>query len=81
MIEVRGPNVFSGYWRPPDKTREEFHADGFFKTGDLGEWDERGYLRIIGRAKDLVISGGFNVYPKEIELALDRVPGVAESAS
>lgn len=80
MIEVRGPNVFAGYWRQPDKTRQEFREDGFFKTGDLGEWGADGYLRINGRDKDLIISGGFNVYPKEIELILDAIPGVEESA-
>jgi malonyl-CoA/methylmalonyl-CoA synthetase len=80
MIEVRGPNVFSGYWRMPEKTASEFRADGFFITGDLGEFDRDGYLRIVGRAKDLIISGGFNVYPKEIELAIDELEGVRESA-
>ncbi len=80
MIEVRGPNVFAGYWRNPGKTREEFRADGFFITGDLGRFDSRGYLRIVGRGKDLIISGGFNVYPKEVEEELDALPGVLESA-
>ncbi|MGA8708446.1 MAG: malonyl-CoA synthase [Steroidobacteraceae bacterium] len=80
MIEVKGPNVFSGYWKQPEKTRAEFRADGFFMTGDLGQMDARGYVYIVGRAKDLVISGGYNVYPKEIEVELDRLPGVAESA-
>jgi malonyl-CoA/methylmalonyl-CoA synthetase len=80
VIEVRGPNVFRGYWRQPEKTREEFLPDGFFRTGDVGEIDSRGYVSIVGRAKDLVISGGFNVYPKEIEIVLDAVPGVKESA-
>ena len=79
-IEVKGPNVFSGYWRRPDKTRDEFTADGFFRTGDVGEILENGYLRIIGRAKDLIITGGLNVYPKEIEEKIDALPGVAESA-
>ncbi|MGF1529216.1 MAG: malonyl-CoA synthase, partial [Candidatus Competibacterales bacterium] len=79
-IEIRGPNVFQGYWRLPDKTREEFRDDGFFISGDLGHYDQRGYLYIVGRAKDLVISGGFNVYPKEVELAIDELPGVVESA-
>jgi len=79
-IEVRGPNVFAGYWRLPDKTREEFTADGWFRTGDVGRFDADGYLHIVGRAKDLVISGGFNVYPAEVERALDELPGVAESA-
>ncbi len=80
MIEVRGPNVFKGYWRMPEKTRAEFRSDGFFITGDLGKIDERGYVHIIGRGKDLVISGGFNVYPKEIETEIDSIPGVIESA-
>jgi malonyl-CoA/methylmalonyl-CoA synthetase len=80
MIEVRGPNVFKGYWRMPEKTAAEFRPDGFFITGDLGQYDEDGYLRIVGRAKDLIISGGFNVYPKEIELAIDELDGVKESA-
>jgi malonyl-CoA/methylmalonyl-CoA synthetase len=80
MIEVRGPNVFKGYWQMPDKTREELREDGFFITGDLGMRDGDGYIHIVGRAKDLVISGGFNVYPKEVELLLDEVQGVAESA-
>jgi malonyl-CoA/methylmalonyl-CoA synthetase len=79
-IEVKGPNVFRGYWRMPDKTREEFTADGYFRTGDLGEWLPNGYLKIVGRAKDLIISGGLNVYPKEIEERIDALPGVAESA-
>jgi malonyl-CoA/methylmalonyl-CoA synthetase len=80
VIEVRGPNVFKGYWRMPDKTRAEFRADGFFITGDVGHIDERGYVYISGRAKDLIISGGFNVYPKEIEEQIDQIDGVAESA-
>lgn len=80
MIEVRGPNVFKGYWRMPEKTAEEFRADGFFITGDLGYTDERGYVHIAGRAKDLIISGGFNIYPAEVENALDALPEVAESA-
>lgn len=80
VLEVRGPNVFKGYWRMPDKTREEFRPDGFFITGDLGLVDERGYVHIVGRGKDLIISGGFNVYPKEVELAIDAIPGVRESA-
>ncbi|MEM0946328.1 MAG: malonyl-CoA synthase [Pseudomonadota bacterium] len=79
-IEVRGPNVFKGYWKMPEKTREEFREDGFFVTGDLGAFDETGYLSIVGRAKDLVISGGYNIYPKEIELVLDTMPDVLESA-
>ena len=80
MIEVRGPNVFSGYWRQPEKTRAEFRDDGFFMTGDLGRVDMRGYVSIVGRAKDLVISGGYNIYPKEIESEIDLLPGVTESA-
>jgi malonyl-CoA/methylmalonyl-CoA synthetase len=80
MIEVRGPNVFQGYWRMPEKTRAEFREDGFFITGDLGRIDARGYVWIVGRCKDLVISGGFNVYPKEVESEIDQLPGVIESA-
>jgi malonyl-CoA/methylmalonyl-CoA synthetase len=80
MIEVKGPNVFSGYWRMPEKTAAEFRGDGFFITGDLGKIDERGYVWILGRGKDLVISGGYNVYPKEVELEIDAIPGVLESA-
>jgi len=79
-LEVRGPNVFSGYWADPDKTRAEFTSDGWFKTGDLGRIDAQGYVWIVGRAKDLVISGGYNVYPKEVETELDAIPGVLESA-
>jgi malonyl-CoA/methylmalonyl-CoA synthetase len=79
-IQIKGANVFAGYWRMPEKTREEFTQDGFFRTGDLGVFDAQGYLSIVGRAKDLIISGGFNVYPKEIEIALDAMPGVVESA-
>jgi malonyl-CoA/methylmalonyl-CoA synthetase len=78
-IEVKGPNVFQGYWRMPDKTAEEFR-DGWFVTGDLGAFDAEGYLSILGRAKDLVITGGLNVYPAEVEAALDALPGVAASA-
>lgn len=80
MIEVRGPNVFAGYWNMPDKTAEDLQPDGFFRTGDLGMIDAQGYLHIVGRAKDLIISGGYNIYPKEIELALDAQPGVLETA-
>ena len=79
-VEVRGGNVFSGYWRLPEKTAEDFTADGWFKTGDVGLIDARGYVHLVGRAKDLVISGGFNVYPKEIEGVIDRMAGVVESA-
>ncbi len=79
-IQVKGDNVFRGYWQMPEKTAAEFTADGFFKTGDLGKWDADGYLTIVGRSKDLVITGGLNVYPKEIEEVLDAMPGVVESA-
>jgi malonyl-CoA/methylmalonyl-CoA synthetase len=80
LIEVKGPNVFKGYWNMPEKTMEEFRADGFFITGDLGKIDSRGYVHIVGRGKDLVITGGFNVYPKEIEEEIDAIDGVFESA-
>ncbi|MFU0504791.1 malonate--CoA ligase [Pseudaminobacter sp. NGMCC 1.201702] len=80
VIELKGPNVFKGYWRMPEKTAEEFRPDGFFITGDLGYVDPDGYITISGRAKDLIISGGFNVYPAEIENALDALPAIAESA-
>ena len=80
MIEVKGPNVFKGYWRMPEKTKSEFRDDGFFITGDLGKIDAKGYVHIVGRGKDLVISGGFNVYPKEIESEIDALDGVVESA-
>ncbi|MEM7219086.1 MAG: AMP-binding protein [Pseudomonadota bacterium] len=80
MIEVRGPNVFSGYWQMPDKTAAEIRPDGWFITGDLGTRDASGRVTIVGRAKDLIISGGYNVYPKEVEQALDALPGVRESA-
>ena len=80
QIEVRGPNVFEGYWQMPEKTAAEFREDGFFITGDLGRVDEDGYIHIVGRNKDLIISGGYNIYPKEIELVLDAQPGVLESA-
>lgn len=79
-IQVKGENVFSGYWRMPEKTKQEFTDDGWFRTGDIGVFDADGYLSIVGRAKDLIITGGYNVYPKEIELALDELPQVAESA-
>jgi malonyl-CoA/methylmalonyl-CoA synthetase len=79
-IEVRGPNVFKGYWRMPEKTAEEFTADGWFKTGDVGKIDARGYVTIVGRSKDLIISGGYNVYPAEVEDCINQMPGVAESA-
>jgi malonyl-CoA/methylmalonyl-CoA synthetase len=80
VIEVRGPNVFKGYWRNPEKTAAEFRPDGFFITGDLGKIDARGYVHILGRGKDLIISGGYNVYPKEVESEIDGLPGVVESA-
>jgi malonyl-CoA/methylmalonyl-CoA synthetase len=79
-IQIRGSNVFRGYWRMPERTREEFTADGWFRTGDVGRFDAQGYLSIVGRAKDLIITGGYNVYPKEIELVIDAIPGVLESA-
>jgi malonyl-CoA/methylmalonyl-CoA synthetase len=80
VIEVKGPNVFSGYWRMPEKTKAEFRDDGYFVTGDLGKIDAHGYVHILGRGKDLVISGGLNVYPKEVESEIDAVAGVVESA-
>ncbi|SEK26682.1 malonyl-CoA/methylmalonyl-CoA synthetase [Roseovarius nanhaiticus] len=80
QLEVRGDNVFQGYWQMPEKTAEELREDGFFITGDLGLIDARGYVQIVGRGKDLIISGGYNIYPKEIELVLDEQPGVLESA-
>ena len=80
QVQVRGPNVFGGYWRMPEKTAEEFTADGWFRTGDVGRLDARGYLTIVGRSKDLIITGGYNVYPAEIEGYLNDMPGVAESA-
>ena len=80
VLEVRGPNVFAGYWQMPEKTKEEFRADGFFITGDLAKIDSDGYVHIVGRQKDLIISGGYNIYPKEIELLLDEQEGVLESA-
>jgi malonyl-CoA/methylmalonyl-CoA synthetase len=80
MIEVKGPNVFKGYWRMPEKTKAEFREDGFFITGDLGKIDAKGYVHILGRGKDLVITGGFNVYPKEIESEIDAMAGVVECA-
>jgi malonyl-CoA/methylmalonyl-CoA synthetase len=80
QIEVRGPNVFKGYWNMPEKTAEELRSNGFFITGDLGLIDKDGYVSIVGRNKDLIISGGYNIYPKEIELILDEQVGVLESA-
>ena len=79
-IQVQGPNVFKGYWQMPEKTAEEFTADGYFRTGDVGRFDADGYLSIVGRSKDLIISGGYNVYPKEIESVIDDMDGVLESA-
>ncbi len=80
QIEVKGPNIFQGYWRMPEKTAEAFTKDGYFRTGDLGYVDSPGYVNIVGRSKDMIISGGYNVYPKEIELILDDMEGVRESA-
>jgi malonyl-CoA/methylmalonyl-CoA synthetase len=80
VLEVRGPNVFEGYWRMPERTAEEFRPDRYFITGDLARIGEGGYVSIVGRAKDLIISGGLNVYPKEIESVIDDLPGVVESA-
>jgi malonyl-CoA/methylmalonyl-CoA synthetase len=80
VLEVRGPNVFRGYWRMPERTAEELLPDGFFVTGDIAEIAADGYVTIVGRAKDLIISGGLNVYPKEVETAIDALPGVVESA-
>ena len=79
-IQVRGPNVFKGYWQMPEKTKEEFTDDGWFKTGDVGKVDADGYVTIVGRSKDLIISGGYNVYPAEVEGYINEMPGVAESA-
>jgi acyl-CoA synthetase (AMP-forming)/AMP-acid ligase II len=79
-IEVKGPNVFKGYWRMPEKTADEFTTDLWFKTGDVGRIDADGYVTIVGRSKDLIISGGYNVYPAEIEGVINEMPGVAESA-
>jgi malonyl-CoA/methylmalonyl-CoA synthetase len=80
VIEVKGPNVFKGYWRMPEKTAEEFRADGFFITGDIGVMSADGRISIVGRAKDVIIAGGLNIYPKEVEDVLDAVPDVLESA-
>jgi len=80
VLEVRGPNVFKGYWEMPEKTSEELRENGFFITGDLGTISEDGYVSIVGRSKDLIISGGYNIYPKEIEVFLDGLDGVLESA-
>jgi malonyl-CoA/methylmalonyl-CoA synthetase len=80
MIEVRGPNVFLGYWRKPEKTALELREDGFFISGDVGKIDADGYVHILGREKDLIISGGYNIYPKQIETEIDALDGVLESA-
>ena len=80
QLEVRGPNVFQGYWRMPEKTADEFCDDGFFMTGDIAQKDQDGYITIVGRSKDLVISGGYNIYPKEIESEVDALDGILESA-
>jgi malonyl-CoA/methylmalonyl-CoA synthetase len=80
QIQVKGANVFKGYWRQPEKTAEEFTADGYFRTGDLARLDDDGYVSIVGRAKDLIISGGLNIYPREIESYLDKIDGLLESA-
>ena len=80
VLEMKGPNMFAGYWRNPEKTAEDHTADGYFISGDIATQDEAGYIRIVGRAKDLIISGGYNVYPKEVELVIDAIDGVAESA-
>ena len=80
LVEVRGPNIFPGYWRQPEQRAKDFRADGFFITGDLGRIEPDGYLALVGRAKDLIITGGYNVYPKEIELVLDTIDGIGESA-
>ena len=80
VIEVKGPNVFSGYWRMEEKTKEEFTEDGFFITGDIGQIDKTGRLTLSGRSSDMIISGGYNVYPKEIEIILNTIPGIKESA-
>ena len=79
-VLVKGPNVFPAYWRKPEQTRADFTADGYFRTGDDGTLDEDGYLTLVGRAKDLIISGGLNVYPSEVELIIDELPTVAECA-
>jgi malonyl-CoA/methylmalonyl-CoA synthetase len=80
QLQVKGPNVFKGYWRMPEKTADEFTSDAWFRTGDVGRFDAQGYLSIVGRSKDLIITGGYNVYPAEIESLLNELPGVAESA-
>jgi malonyl-CoA/methylmalonyl-CoA synthetase len=79
-IQVKGPSVLPGYWEMPEKNAEEFTGDGFFRTGDMGSLSADGYVTIVGRSKDLIITGGYNVYPKEVELAIDEMSGVQESA-
>jgi malonyl-CoA/methylmalonyl-CoA synthetase len=79
-LEMKGPNMFAGYWRNPEKTAEDHTPDGYFISGDIATQDGAGYIRIVGRAKDLIISGGYNVYPKEVEMVIDAIEGVAESA-
>ncbi len=79
-IQVKGDNVLPGYWRMPEKNKEEYTPDGYFRTGDVGSFSADGYLSIVGRSKDLIITGGYNVYPKEVELAIDEMPAVLESA-
>jgi malonyl-CoA/methylmalonyl-CoA synthetase len=79
-VQVKGPNVFAGYWQQPEKTAAEMTADGYFRTGDIGSMAADGRLTLVGRSSDMIISGGYNVYPKEVELLLDEVPGVAETA-
>ena len=80
MIEARGPNIFKGYWGMPEKTRAAFRGDGFFVTGDLGRFDEDGYLRIVGRESDMIVTGGLNLYPSEVEAAMNAMPEISESA-
>lgn len=80
ILEIKGPNIFKGYWQMPEKTAAEFRSDGYFITGDMTRKGDDGYYRIVGRSKDLIISGGYNVYPKEIESFIDEIPGVEESA-
>ncbi len=80
VLHIRGPNLFSGYWHNPEKTAEEHSEDGYFISGDIATKDEAGFIRIVWRAKDLIISGGYNVYPKEVEMVIDALDGVAESA-
>jgi malonyl-CoA/methylmalonyl-CoA synthetase len=80
VLEIKGPNLFAGYWRNPEKTAQDHTSDGYFISGDIATEDASGFIRIVGRAKDLIISGGYNVYPKEVEMAIDAIEGVAESA-